>query len=76
MEDACSGESLAFNRLLGNGLMARSGKRGDAVSGDRAMDRDGDVENGGGLVAVAMFQILPSPDAVLLLTASKTTVPG
>lgn len=62
MVEACSGESLAFNRLRGKGLMARSGKMGDAVSGDRVADRDGDLENAGGLavaVAVAMLQSSP-----------------
>ena len=49
MEDACWGESFDLRRLLGNGRMARSGKMGDAVSGERLADSDDDREKPGGL---------------------------
>lgn len=49
MDDACSGDSFDFSRLLGRGRMARSGKMGEAVSGERVADSDDDREKPGGL---------------------------
>lgn len=42
MVETCSGDSFAFNRLLGSGRMARSGNTGDAVSGERALEKEGE----------------------------------
>lgn len=44
MVDACSGESFDFSRFRGSGLIARSGYIGEAVSGERAAEKDEDGE--------------------------------
>jgi hypothetical protein len=44
IELCCSGESLDLRRRFGRGRIARSGYIGDAVSGDRATEKDEERE--------------------------------